>query len=137
MVRGDPSRISRSEASGSLKVALSVRAKSFPEPIGTMASAGRLSEPICMRPLTTSWMMPSPPSAMTVSKPAAPLAIDSPSPGAVVSMCTYEVVTESYDSKNRLTRSAAWAPRPLWAVGFAMTSVLPRLRTAMGTSADA
>jgi hypothetical protein len=37
-----------------------------------------------MRPFATSWMMPSPPSAMTVSKPADSCAISIPSPGAWV-----------------------------------------------------
>ena len=58
----------------------------FPEPIGIMPSAGRTSGDKVMRPLTTSWMTPSPPSATTVSKSAASAAMIRASPIAVVSL---------------------------------------------------
>ena len=67
MVLVDDPSSSASAASGLLNVIPSVRAKSLPDPMGMIPRRGRRSFSMAMSPLTTSWMTPSPPSAMTVS----------------------------------------------------------------------
>ena len=95
------------------------------EPTGMTARTGRSWGARAIRPFTTSFTRPSPPSAMTqpTSGPSS-RASDSPWPAqAVVSIPKRPSPTRS--RRSRAASEAATAPRPLFDTGFAMRTILP------------
>lgn len=89
------------------------------------ARTGRSWGARAIRPFTTSFTRPSPPSAMTqpTSGPSS-RASDSPWPAqAVVSIPKRPSPTRS--RRSRAASEAATAPRPLFDTGFAMRTILP------------
>ena len=77
-----------------------------------------------MRPDAASWMMPSPPSASTVAHPSARSAISEACRGPAVFAST-TASGPSAARKSVAARSAAAAPAPFWAAGFAMSRTFP------------
>src|SRR5690606_17400055 len=99
--------------------------KSLPVPIGNTASAGRRSEsPAPMRPLTTSWIVPSPPAATSTdaSRATASRASSAPCPGPTVSSI---VKSMRRAASSRSISARARRPLPPPATGFRITTARP------------
>ena len=109
----------------------SVWAKSLPEPTGRTARAGRTASSCAIKPLTTSWITPSPPSAITVRYPWARVASSLACPMRSVSTRS-NWDARAVMSKKRCRRSATSRAAPDWAAGLAMMSVRPKSVACMG-----
>ncbi len=112
-----------------------IRLKSLAVPSGTMPN-GRVgpSPAARMRPLMTSLIVPSPPAAMTASKPASRAAASAsgvPCPGVSVTVSSH--ATPAARKASAVAWACAFAPHRL-AYGFRMT--LTRMES-LSVAADA